>query len=257
MKIDRSIAQIIENSSSITVLTGAGISAESGVATFRGKDGLWAKFKPEELANVDAFLANPEMVWGWYQHRRDVLENVKPNAGHYALAEWESLADGFSLATQNVDGLHRLAGSKKVLELHGNIRTNRCQSCGVECANETVSFSGKVPTCAACGGMLRPAVVWFGEFLPESELQAAFHAAEHCDLFLSVGTSSQVYPAAALPEIARESGAAVIEVNIEETPFTVLATCHMRGLAGSILPELVALYRQSHVPQTESEANSS
>ena len=256
MELARSIVQVIENASSIAVLTGAGISAESGVATFRGKEGLWSKFRPEELANVKAFLSNPEMVWEWYQHRRDVLATVKPNPAHHALAEWESLAASFTLATQNVDGLHRMAGSHNILELHGNIRTNRCQTCGKESADETLNFTAQVPICASCAGLLRPAVVWFGEYLPERELQAAFDAARHCDLFLSIGTSSQVYPAAALPEIALEAGAAVIEVNIEETPLTVLATCHLRGLAGKILPELVALYRQSHVSPTESEANS-
>ena len=249
--------QLIENAESITVLTGAGISAESGISTFRGKDGLWSKFKPEELANVRAFLANPEMVWEWYQHRRDVLAAAKPNPGHYALAEWEGLADQFVLATQNVDGLHRLAGSKNVLELHGNIRINRCQECGSESSDESITFSGRVPMCRSCGGMLRPGVVWFGEYLPERELRAAFRAAEQCDLCVTVGTSSLVYPVASLPEIARGAGAAVIEVNIEETPFTALATCHLRSTAGSILPELVALYRQSHSLTTESRAESS
>jgi NAD-dependent deacetylase len=252
MILEHSTIQLIEKTESITVLTGAGISAESGISTFRGADGLWSKFRPEELANVNAFLANPEMVWEWYQHRRDVLSSAKPNAAHYALAEWEEILPKFTLATQNVDGLHRLAGSQNVLELHGNIRNNRCQQCGKETSEITVTFTGQVPRCSSCNGMLRPAVVWFGEFLPERELETAFYAAQHCDVLLTVGTSSQVYPAAALPEIAREAGAAVIEVNIEETPFTVFATCHLRGPAGTILPELVAAYRQSHRTQTES-----
>jgi NAD-dependent deacetylase len=254
MVIDAELLQPIENAESVAVLTGAGISAESGISTFRGKDGLWSRFKPEELANVNAFLANPVMVWEWYQHRRDVLATARPNAGHYALAEWETLTPRFSLITQNVDGLHRLAGSKNVLELHGNIRINRCQQCGAESTDETLVFRGQVPTCVLCGGMLRPGVVWFGEYLPEKELQAAFRAAEQCDLLLTIGTSSQVYPAAALPEIARNAGAAVIEVNIEETPFTILATRHLRGEAGTILPMLVAAYRRTHSPQTESQA---
>ncbi len=255
MILDSEIFQLIEKAESITVLTGAGISAESGISTFRAKDGLWSKFKPEELANVEAFLANPERVWEWYQHRRDILATAKPNPGHYALAEWEKLAPKFTLATQNVDGLHRVAGSQNILELHGNIRINRCQQCGTENTDETLVFKGKVPNCERCGGMLRPGVVWFGEYLPEHELQAAFAAAESCDLLLTVGTSSQVYPAAALPEIARAAGAAVIEVNIEETPFTFLATRHLRGPAGEILPELVAAYRRSHASQTESQAS--
>ena len=245
MMLPGALKQIFENAEIITVLTGAGISAESGLATFRGKEGLWARFKPEELANMQAFLANPEMVWDWYQHRRDVLSTAKPNAGHIALAEWEKLAPKFTLATQNVDGLHRMAGSRHVLELHGNIRVNRCQKCGLESSDETVKFAGRVPTCHSCGGMLRPGVVWFGEQLPEKILQDAFRAAERCDIFLTIGTSSQVYPAASLPEIARGSGATVVEINTEPTPFTPMASFHLPGMAGSILPELVDAYRQA------------
>jgi NAD-dependent deacetylase len=233
--------QLFVNINNICVLTGAGISAESGVATFRGKDGLWAKFKPEELANVNAFLANPQMVWEWYQHRRDLLSGIRPNAGHLALAEWEKSASCFTLVTQNVDGLHQAAGSQRVLELHGNIRVNRCQNCGAESSMEDVTFDGHVPLCA-CGGKLRPGVVWFGELLPENVLREAIHAAQTCDLFMTVGTSAVVYPAAALPEMALSRGIPVIEVNVEATPFTPLATHHLRGLAGEILPALVAAY---------------
>ena len=240
-----SIIQDIEKAESISVLTGAGISAESGVATFRGKEGIWSKFRPEELANVSAFLANPERVWEWYQHRRNLLANVKPNPGHYALSKWETLVKHFTLATQNVDGLHQLAGSRNVLELHGNIRTNRCQLCGLESDAADVGFDGQVPLCG-CGGMFRPGVVWFGEMLPEHVIQQAFLAAQTCDLFLTVGTSALVYPAASLPEIARESGATVVEVNIEETPFSGLATHHLRGKSGVILPQLVAAYESHH-----------
>jgi NAD-dependent deacetylase len=235
--------QVFVNIDNICILTGAGISAESGVATFRGKDGLWSKFRPEELANVNAFLANPQMVWEWYQHRRDLLSGVRPNAGHLALAEWESLAPRFTLVTQNVDGLHQMAGSKRVLELHGNIRVNRCQTCGVQSTMEDIAFDGQVPLCS-CGGKLRPGVVWFGEMLPEDIYQEAVRAAQTCDLFVTVGTSAVVYPAAALPEIAVSRGIPVIEVNVEETPFTSSATHHVRGLAGRILPELVAAYAQ-------------
>lgn len=232
------LLEIVEKSVHIGVLTGAGISAESGVATFRGQDGLWSKFKPQELANVSAFLANPELVWEWYQHRRDLLTGVQPNPGHLALAQWESLGADFTLITQNVDGLHRIAGSRQVLELHGNIRLNRCQTCGRESVEADLKFEGKVPKCP-CGGWLRPGVVWFGEMLPERELTAAFEAARRADLFLTIGTSAQVYPAASLPELALESGAVVVEVNTEETPFSPLAHFSLRGPAGAILPALV------------------
>jgi NAD-dependent deacetylase len=254
MTFDLSILQDIGNYDNIAVLTGAGISAESGIATFRGKDGLWSRFRPEELASVQAFLANPERVWDWYQHRRNVLAEAQPNAGHVALAEWEKAAPQFTLITQNVDGLHRLAGSQHVLELHGNIRINRCQMCGLESSDESVTFTRHVPLCKFCGGMLRPGVVWFGESLPEHELEEAFRATEYCDLFVTIGTSAQVYPAASLPEMARARGATVIEVNTEETAFTSLATNHLRGTAGTILPELVAAYRQARELRSESES---
>jgi NAD-dependent deacetylase len=254
MHLPQDISQVIETAEIITVLTGAGISAESGVATFRGKEGLWSRFKPEELASMQAFLANPEMVWEWYQHRRNLLADARPNPGHVALAEWETLASRFTLITQNVDGLHRLAGSKNILELHGNIRVNRCQTCGHETSDESVTFAGRVPICADCGGMLRPAVVWFGEYLPEQELTEAFRAAEHCDLFLTIGTSAQVYPAGSLPEIARTSGATVLEINTEETPFTAQASFHVRGRSGAVLPELVAIYRQTRESRVNQRA---
>ena len=241
---DNALSQLFNNANFVAILTGAGVSAESGISTFRGAGGIWSKFKPEELANVEAFLSNPIMVWEWYQHRRDILADAHPNAGHMALAEWESIAPRFTLITQNVDGLHRMAGSQNVLELHGNIRINRCHNCGRESEEETVKFSGRVPICPACGGMLRPGVVWFGESLPRRELDEAFRAAETCDVFLSVGTSTVVYPAASLPEIARSAGARVIEVNTEETPFTPLASLHLRGTAGAILPRLVNAYRR-------------
>ncbi|MBU0691688.1 NAD-dependent deacylase [bacterium] len=222
----------------IAVLTGAGISAESGLATFRGDGGIWSKFKPEELANMEAFLRNPERVWEWYQYRRDVLDSANPNPGHFALAAWERICPEFSLITQNVDGLHQAAGSTRVIELHGNLKVNRCQSCGAESDTEEIRFEGKVPKCG-CGGMLRPGVVWFGEMLPEAAIREAFQSSQTCDLFLVVGTSAVVYPAASLPEIAKESGAAVLEINPEPTPITRWADFSIRGNAGDILPQLV------------------
>ena len=219
-------------------MTGAGISAESGLATFRGEQGIWSKFRPEELANMEAFLRNPERVWEWYQYRRDVLDSAKPNPGHVALAAWETICSNFALVTQNVDGLHQLAGSRNVIELHGNLRVNRCQSCGRESDITEIRFEGKVPKCD-CGGMLRPGVVWFGEMLPEDAIRSAFLAAESCDAFLVIGTSAVVYPAASLPEIARQRGATVVEVNPEPTPITRWVDFSIRGNAGVVLPPLV------------------
>ena len=237
-----SVLQVIIKTKHICVLTGAGISADSGIATFRGADGLWARYRPEDLATPDAFGRDPDLVWKWYQYRREIVAKAKPNPGHAALARWETLAESFTLVTQNVDGLHRVAGSRRVLELHGNIRINRCRDCGVESTMDEITYTGEVPRCP-CGGMLRPGVVWFGEPLPEAVFAAALEAAQQCDLFLTVGTSAVVYPAAALPEAARGNGAIVIEVNTEETPFTRYATHHLRGPAGTMLPALLASLR--------------
>lgn len=239
------IAYIIKNKEHTVVLSGAGISAESGVPTFRGTDGLWSKYRPEELACEQAFLADPELVWSWYQYRRDVIKSVKPHAGHLALASIESLSPQFTLITQNVDGLHVRAGSRRVLELHGNIMVNKCHSCGEETRDEEFRFAGEIPKCR-CGGMLRPGVVWFGESLPVDVLEQAITAAGSCDLFISVGTSSIVYPAASLLEIAHEKGAVILEINPETTPHTRLADYHLSGSAGQILPVLADAYKSLH-----------
>jgi NAD-dependent deacetylase len=237
MILSDSARAALRNSSEICILTGAGISAESGVATFRGKEGLWSKFRPEELANIQAFMKNPELVWEWYQYRRDIVTTAQPNLGHVTLAQWERQIAGFTLITQNVDGFHQRAGSRKVIELHGNILRNRCLQCGNIGDGEEVHFKGKVPLCH-CGGMLRPDVVWFGEMLPVQALNDAFAAAEAADLFLSIGTSAVVHPAASLPEIAKASGAFLIEINIEPTALTPIVDLFLEGPSGKILPEL-------------------
>ncbi len=223
---------------SVAVLTGAGISAESGLSTFRGKEGMWAKFKPEELANMDAFMRNPERVWEWYQYRRDVLDSARPNPAHRALAVWEKNCPEFTLITQNVDGLHHAAGSMNVVELHGNIKVNRCLECGAESDLDSIRFLDKVPVCE-CGGMLRPGVVWFGEMLPEEAVQTAFRVSQSCDLFLIVGTSAVVYPAASFPEIAKDRGASIVEINPEPTSITRWANFSLPYNAGDVLPQLV------------------
>lgn len=232
----------IRTATRLAVLTGAGISAESGVPTFRSPGGLWTKFKPEELASMDAFMRNTELVWEWYEHRRQVVETAKPNAGHLALVEMEKYFDRVDIITQNVDGLHTRAGSTRVHELHGSLRDHRCLDCGKPYdlkADET-----GVPKCPDCGGTIRPGVVWFGEMLPEEPWNKSESAAKQCDIFMTVGTSSLVVPAAYLPYTAASAGAYVIEVNPEETEFTRFADLSLRGLAGEELPKLLAMIRQ-------------
>ncbi|HWY40344.1 MAG TPA: NAD-dependent deacylase [Chthoniobacterales bacterium] len=220
----------------IVALTGAGISAESGLATFRdAQTGLWSKFKPEELATAEAFRQNPKLVSDWYAWRREQALNAKPNAGHLALAEMEMRAPEFMLVTQNVDGLHLRAGNKQIVELHGNIHRFRCFE--NDCPSD--NFDVEHSRCRSCGGNLRPDVVWFGEMLPPAALESAMTAAEECDVFFSIGTSSLVYPAADLWRRAKNKGALVMEINRDPTPLTPLADYSFLGKAGEILPELV------------------
>lgn len=237
------VAALMTTCSRAAVLTGAGISAESGVPTFRGKEGLWGKFRPEELATMDAFLANPKIVWEWYNWRRDLIGKVQPNPGHYAIAEMAGLFDDFTLITQNVDGLHRTAGSTRVLELHGNINRNKCARCHHALAEQAVNPEN-LPVCPACGGQIRPDVVWFGEMLPEGVIEEAFAVAERVELFFSVGTSAIVHPAASLPVAAKRAGATLIEINPERTPLTPLADYYFAAASGQLLPELVTRARQ-------------
>ncbi|MEO5929825.1 MAG: NAD-dependent deacylase [Candidatus Kapaibacterium sp.] len=227
----------------VVAFTGAGVSAESGVATFRATDGLWSKFRPEELANVQAFLANPQMVWEWYQARRDVILNARPNPGHIAIAELEELVPKVSVITQNIDGLHAAAGSSEVIELHGTIRKNFCQSCGKRYDDDALLTVEEVQRCG-CGGMIRPQVVWFGENLPEEAMTLAEKRSIAASVFLSIGTSSVVYPAAGLPLIAREYGAYLVEVNPEETPLSNYMHETIRMAGGEALPEIVARLRK-------------
>ncbi len=219
----------------MVALTGAGISAESGLATFRdAQTGLWTKFKPEELATAEAFQRDPKFVQDWYAWRRQNAADAKPNAGHLALVEVEKRAPEFLLVTQNVDGLHERAGSKRIVELHGNIHRFRC----FENDCSTDNFDAENGRCRSCGGYLRPAVVWFGEMLPTAALETAIDAAERCDAFFSIGTSSIIYPAADLWRRAKNSGAIIIEINKDPTPLTPLADYSFLGKAGEILPAL-------------------
>ena len=223
----------------VAVLTGAGISAESGIPTFRdAMTGLWSQFRPEDLATPEAFAANPKMVWDWYAWRRELLATVAPNAGHLALADLERRTTHFTLITQNVDGLHARAGSRNVIELHGNIMVDRCFAEG-RVLTPADELPGTPPLCARCGASVRPGVVWFGEALPGQALDDALAEARGCDAFLSIGTSNVVEPAASLPFAALDAGATVIEVNPERTPLTARATIVLAGAAGVVLPRLL------------------
>jgi NAD-dependent deacetylase len=223
----------------VAALTGAGVSQESGLRTFRdAQTGLWAQYKPTELASPEAFARDPKLVWDWYAWRREAIKGVRPNAGHYALVEMARRVPGFVLITQNVDGLHVMAGSTGVLELHGNIQRVRCAECG-RFAESWEELSPEVPQCEACSGLLRPDVVWFGEALPRAALEEAVEAARKCELFFSVGTSGVVQPAASLAFAAHNRGAMVVEVNMEPTPLTPKADYFLQGRSGEVLPELV------------------
>ena len=238
IRFSRTLIDQLQSAERVAVLTGAGISAESGVPTFRGEHGLWKTYRPEELATVEAFLSNPALVWEWYTYRRKCISSVQPNPGHYALADLEPMYGTFTLITQNVDGLHHRAGSRNILELHGNITRNKCISCGEIMNGADFAGHGDVPRCS-CGGLLRPDVVWFGEALPQRELRLAFDAAESSDLFFSIGTSGVVQPAASIPQVARQNGAYVVEINIEETVMSPQIDESLFGLSGEVLPQLV------------------
>jgi NAD-dependent deacetylase len=230
--------QWIENAESVAVLTGAGISAESGVPTFRGEGGLWREYRAEDLATPEAFARDPKLVWEWYDWRRGIIAQAQPNSAHRALVRLEIRKPRFTLITQNVDGLHDLAGNGKILKLHGDIWRMRCTECGANFPNRRVPLP-KVPPHCACGGMARPGVVWFGEPLPEGIMREAEHAAGGAEVFLVVGTSAVVYPAAGLIPYAKQAGAKVIEVNAEATAATAIVDCALHGRAGELLPQLI------------------
>ena len=228
----------LSESKKIVFFTGAGISAESGIPTFRGKDGIWNKLKPEELANFNAFMRNPKMVWEWYNHRKKIIHESKPNAGHIAIAEMQDLFDEVTVVTQNIDNLHSRAGSKNIFELHGNIERNSCINCKTF-YNKELDFSNGVPLCE-CGGMIRPDVVWFGEYLPEDQFEGGERASLLSDIFFVVGTSAVVYPAAGLVHAAKYAGSFIVEVNVEETEILSLCDESFIGEAGKILPRIIS-----------------
>lgn len=223
---------------SVVVLTGAGISADSGVPTFRGADGLWRNFRAEDLATPGAFAQDPRLVWEWYNWRRELIATKRPNAAHETVAEMERHHPQFWLITQNVDGLHRAAGSRKLSEIHGNIWMVRCTGCQRVVENRAVPIQ-ILPRCADCQSLLRPHIVWFGEPLAEEDLRRSNAALRSCDLCLIIGTSGIVYPAAGFASIAKEAGAFVAEINLDVTPHTSLVDVSLQGRAKDVVPLLV------------------
>ena len=243
MTIPPRLQEQLKTAKRVVVLTGAGVSAESGVPTFRDAwTGLWSRFDPEELATPRAFQRNPRLVWEWYAHRREMISEAKPNPAHEVLAQMEQILPEFHLITQNIDGLHQRAGSRQVIELHGNITRTKCFDEGTIVS--TWKETGDVPPrCPQCGGYLRPDVVWFEELLPEREITLAFQVAAQCEVFFSIGTSSVVYPAAALPLEALEHGATVVEINLQPTPLSRKADFVLVGAAGSVMAALLKSLR--------------
>lgn len=233
--IPTDILNKIHKASSVVVMTGAGVSAESGVPTFRGADGFWEKYRAEDLATPGAFAKNPALIWEWYRWRQSIIAGCLPNHAHYTIAEMENYWENFILITQNIDGLHARAGSKKILELHGNIWKSRCTKEGT--IYDYIDTNEAIPKCA-CGAVLRPHVVWFGEALDAKILEKAFEKSGNAEVFFVIGTSSIVQPAASLSLVAKDSGSMMVEINPGETPVTPLADLSLREKAGIILPEI-------------------
>ena len=241
--ISPSLEHALETALHVVVFTGAGVSAESGVPTFRSAGGLWEKYDPHQLATHEAFSHDPDLVWSWYSWRRNTIRGVEPNPGHYAIAEAEQLFPQFTLVTQNVDNLHQRAGSRRVHELHGNIERSRCLACGTYFMGDEAPPTDKAQSCS-CGGFIRPDVVWFGESLPMEELQHAQNAATSCDLLFTIGTAATVYPAAMLPVMARRAGAYVVEINPEPSSIAHEVSECITGASGVVFPVIIERLKQ-------------
>ncbi|KPK58487.1 MAG: hypothetical protein AMJ59_14970 [Gammaproteobacteria bacterium SG8_31] len=243
--MDPSLVACLLAARSVVIMTGAGASAESGIPTFRdAMTGLWSRYSPEKLASPAGFAEDPALVWNWYAWRRDIVAAAEPNRGHKAIGEMQSILPDCTLVTQNVDGLHQRAGSKAVIELHGNLFENICSEDG-QPVEPAAWIPGEPPLCPRCGSPVRPGVVWFGEMLPENALTSARIAAAECDVFFSVGTSSLVYPAAELAELALRAGAVIVEINPAPTPLTGLADHAIAEPSASALPRICQALGQS------------
>ncbi|MFU8820379.1 MAG: NAD-dependent deacylase [Gammaproteobacteria bacterium] len=238
-EIPSGLLESLRQAGRVVFLTGSGVSAESGVPTFRDEmTGLWARYRPEELATPEAFRRDPDLVWAWYRERRRHVAAAQPNGAHYAIAQLQARLAGAVLVTQNVDGLHQRAGSRDVIEFHGNLFRNRCRDCGHEMLHPDPELESP-PACPRCNQRMGPGVVWFGEAIPEEALKMAWRYAAAADVFFSIGTSGRVYPAAQLVEVARWSGAVIVEANTHPTPLSESADYVLRGPAGTTLPRLV------------------
>jgi NAD-dependent deacetylase len=237
LMIEKAIDKLIETKF-LLVITGAGISAESGIPTFRGNDGLWQNYRAEDLATPWAFERDPDTVWKWYDWRRGIIGKAEPNLGHLAIKQFEDLFDNFFLITQNVDGLHGRTGIKNMVEIHGNLWRARCMKDSKTSMLMDVPLKTIPPTCE-CGGLLRPDVVWFGESIPQSWIEKAYRVMDMCDTLIVAGTSGVVYPVASFPQTVKDNGGSVIEVNLEPTPISTIADISLFGKSGDILPKLV------------------
>ena len=237
--IIKEAVEYLKEAESLLVLTGAGVSVECGIPTFRGKDGLWNRYNPAELASITALNSNPERVWEWYVWRRKLIASKEPGPSHIAIKRLEDLfKNNFLLVTQNVDGLHRKAGSMRMVEFHGNIMRDVCTGCG-HSREGKLEYSSLPPCCDRCGSLLKPGVVMFGESIPEDALKTAFSFAESVDLVITAGTSSIVYPAASIPEVAKASGAKLIEINPDRTPISSISDISIRATSRDALESLV------------------
>jgi len=251
VELSEFVRERVRSAERVVVFSGAGVSRESGLDTFRGAGGLWERMRPEELATPQAFRADPEKVWQWYAWRYRRVAEALPNPAHHAIARLEAVFPSFIVMTQNVDSLHRRAGSRNLLELHGSLARVFCERCGrTRDMGEAVAESPSKPPACDCCGKFRPGVVWFGEALPEETFDQACEAAASCDLFLSVGTSATVYPAAGLIELAHRGGACLIEINPEPTPFSRLMDLRLAAPAGEALPALADALERCRWPTT-------
>ncbi|HNY70205.1 MAG TPA: NAD-dependent deacylase [Syntrophorhabdus sp.] len=236
--MNESVVERLTQANSLLVITGAGISAESGIPTFRGADGLWRNYRAEDLATLDAFERDPVTVWEWYDWRRGIIGRAEPNPGHLAIKDLEDMFENFLLITQNVDGLHGRTGIRNIVEIHGNLWRTKCTREGKISMLMDVPLRSIPPRCD-CGAVLRPDVVWFGESIPSYALDLSFNVLEQCDTLIVVGTSGVVYPVASFPQTVKDNGGYVVEVNVEPTPISAIADASLYGNSGDILPMLV------------------